>query len=62
MNKDTLKKELRNKLQKFIEQSKIYKYIVANSSNNYSIQLTNKITKDILLVKISDIKYFFSFS
>lgn len=55
MNKDILKKEIRNKLQKFIEQSKIYKYIIANSSNNYSIQLTNKITKDVLLVKISDI-------
>lgn len=55
MNKDILKKELRNKLQKFIEQSKIYKYIITNSSNNYSIQLINKCTKDILLVKISDI-------
>lgn len=54
MDKDILKKELRNKLQKFIEQSKIYKYTIINSSNNYSIQLTNKYTKDILLVKIID--------
>ena len=54
MDKDILKKELRNKLQKFIEQSKIYKYIIIKNQNIYSIQLTNKITKDILLVKISD--------
>ena len=54
MNKDILKKELRNKLQKFIEQSRIYKYVMIKNQNNYSIQLTNKITKDILLVKISD--------
>lgn len=54
MDKDILKKELRNKLQKFIEQSRIYKYVMIKNQNNYSIQLTNKITKDILLVKISD--------
>lgn len=54
MDKDILKKELRNKLQKFIEQSRTYKYVMIKNQNNYSFQLTNKITKDILLVKISD--------
>lgn len=55
MNKDILKKEIRNRLQKFIDQTKIYTYVIINNQNNSSIQLTNKITKDILLVKISDI-------
>lgn len=58
MDKDILKKELRNKLQKFVEQSRIYKYIMIKNQNSYSIQLTNKITKDILLVKISDTNIF----
>lgn len=52
MNKDTLKNEIRNKLQKFIDQTKIYKYVIVNNQNNYSIQLTNKYTKDILLINI----------
>lgn len=54
MDKDMLKKELRNKLQKFIEQSRIYKYVMIKNQNNYSFQLTNKITKDILFIKIND--------
>ena len=54
MNKDILKKELRNKLQKFIDQTKIYTYVIINGQNNYSIQLANKYTKDTLLIHITN--------
>lgn len=40
MNKDILKKEIRNRLQKFIDQTKIYTYVIINNQNNSSIQLT----------------------
>ena len=53
MNKDMLKINTRKRLQSFIEQTKIYKYTIINSTNNYSIQITNKYTKNVLLVKIN---------
>lgn len=53
MDNDILKAKARNRLQSFIEQTKIYKYIIVNSANNYSIQITNKYTKDILLININ---------
>lgn len=53
MDNDILKAKTRNKLQSFIEQTKIYKYIIVNNANNYSIQITNKYTKDILLININ---------
>ena len=53
MDNDILKAKTRNRLQSFIEQTKIYKYIIVNNANNYSIQITNKYTKDILLININ---------
>lgn len=47
-----LKINTRKRLQPFIEQT-TYKYIIVNSANNYSIQITNKYTKNILLININ---------
>ena len=54
MDKDMLKINTRKRLQSFIDQTKIYKYVIINGQNNYSIQLTNKYTKDTLLIHITN--------